>query len=164
MIRAAAASAAAASVLCVGLSVGAAAQEFNDKPLKENWWPTEWGPDDNVGAPNRTTPEMVLEAVQLVKQGKTATLGKLYASDIPFFGARGFRLNIPGTPTGGPFGSNGLVFPDELVTTELGQVGTQFDGPGHIGVRHFAGRPLLQWPQPRGGLSARPGQHGGRHG
>ena len=132
-----------AAALAVGASLvlgsSAMAQQFNDKPLEENWWPTEWGPDDKVGAPNRTTPELVLEAVGLVKQGKTATLGKLYASDIPFFGARGFRLNIPGTPTGGPFGSNGLVFHDELVTTELGQVGTQFDGPGHIGVRTSQG-------------------------
>ena len=135
----AAALAGAAGALCAALALGAAAQEFNDKPLQENWWPTEWGPDDKVGAPNRTTPEIVLKAVGLVKQGKTATLGKLYASDIPFFGARGWRLNIPGTPTGGPFGSNGLVFHDELVTAEIGQVGTQFDGPGHIGVRTSEG-------------------------
>jgi kynurenine formamidase len=134
-----AAMAGAASGLCVALALSATAQQINDKPLQGNWWPSEWGPDDKVGAPNRTTPEMVLEAVQLVKQGKTATLGKFYARDIPFFGARGFRLNIPGTPTGGPFGSNGLVFHDELVTAEIGQVGTQFDGPGHIGVRTSKG-------------------------
>jgi kynurenine formamidase len=138
-VRTAAAWAVGASVLCLVLGNGATAQEFNDKPLTENWWPTEWGPDDKVGSPNRTTPEMVLEAVGLVKQGKTATLGKLYAHDIPFFGARGFRLNIPGTPTGGPFGSNQLVFHDELVTAEIGQVGTQFDGPGHIGIRTSEG-------------------------
>jgi kynurenine formamidase len=135
----AAAMTAAAGGLCGGLTLAAAAEEFNDKPFEENWWPTEWGPDDKAGAVNRTTPEMVLEAVQLVKQGKTATLGKLYASDIPFFGARGFLLKIPGTPTGGPFGSNQLVFHDELVTAEIGQVGTQFDGPGHIGVRTSKG-------------------------
>jgi kynurenine formamidase len=135
----AAALAGAASVLSIAFAMGAVAQQFNDKPLTENWWPTEWGPDDKVGAPNRTTPEMVLEAVQLVKQGKTATLGKFYAHDIPFFGVRGFSLHIPGTPTGGPFGSNGLVFHDELVTAEIGQVGTQFDGPGHIGVRTSEG-------------------------
>src|ERR687892_2829098 len=139
IVRTAAALAVGTSVLCLVLGSNAMAQEFNDEPLEENWWPSEWGPDDKVGAPNRTTPEMVMEAVGLVKQGKTATLGKLYSSDIPFFGARGFRLNIPGTPTGGPFGSNQLVFHDELVTAELGQVGTQFDGPGHIGVRTSKG-------------------------
>ena len=135
----AAAIAGAAGGLCIGLTLGAAAQEFNDKPLEENWWPSEWGPDDKAGSVNRTTPEMVLEAVNLVKQGKTATLGKLYARDIPFFGARGWLMTIPGTPTGGPFGSNQLVFHDELITTQLGQVGTQFDGPGHIGIRTSKG-------------------------
>ena len=46
---------------------------------------------------------------------------------------------IPGTPSGGPFGSNGLVFHDDYVSTEIGQIGTQFDGPGHIGVRTSKG-------------------------
>ena len=31
------------------------------------------------------------------------------------------------------------MFHDELVTAEIGQVGTQFDGPGHIGVRTSEG-------------------------
>lgn len=128
----------AAGLVCAGLSLGAAAQ-VNDKPLEENWWPTEWGPDDKAGAVNRTTPEMVLEAIKLVKQGKVATLGKLYAADVPFFGPRGWHMTIPGTPTGGPFGSNALVYHDELVTTEIGQVSTQFDGPGHIGIRTSQG-------------------------
>src|SRR2546422_4667007 len=43
-------------------------------------------------------------------------------------------MSIPGTPTGGPFGKNALISHDELVTTEIGQIQTQFDGPGHIGV------------------------------
>ena len=45
-----AALAAATGGLCAGLTLGAAAQEFNDKPLQENWWPTEWGPDDKAGS------------------------------------------------------------------------------------------------------------------
>jgi kynurenine formamidase len=81
----------------------------------------------------------VLKAVRLVKQGKTAALGKLYMSDIPVFGARSWTMSIPGTPTGGPFGKNALVYHDEFVATELGQIGTQFDGPGHIGVRTSKG-------------------------
>jgi kynurenine formamidase len=138
-IRMTTALAGVAGALCLTIALGAAAQEVNDKPLEENWWPSEWGPDDKAGSVNRTTPEMVLDAVKLVKQGKTATLGKLYAGDIPFFGARGWLLKIPGTPTGGPFGSNVMVFHDELVTSEIGQVGTQFDGPGHIGIRTSEG-------------------------
>ena len=63
-----------------------------------------------------------------------ATLGKIYASDAPAFGSRSWKLVIPGRPTGGPFGPQQLVYNDEYVATELGQIGTQFDGPGHIGV------------------------------
>jgi len=123
----------AGGVVCT-LSIAAVAQDVNDAPFQEKWAPTEWGADDKAGAVNRTTPELVLKAVKLVKKGKVATLGKIYAHDAPAFGSRGWRLTIPGVPTGGPFGGQKLVYNDEYVATELGQIGTQFDGPGHIGV------------------------------
>ncbi len=110
------------------------AMEVNDEPLTENWAPSEWGADDKVGAANRTTAAMVLKAVKLVKKGKVATLGKIYQQDAPAFGSRGWRMTIPGLPTGGPFGPQLLVYNDEYLSTEIGQIGTQFDGPGHIGV------------------------------
>ena len=116
------------------------AAQPNDRPFDEHWWPTEWGSEDKVGAPNRTNPDTVLAALKLVKRGKTATLGKLYAADIPLVGNRNiWHLTIPGTPTGGPFGDNQVVYHDELVTTQIGQVGTQFDGPGHVGIRTSKG-------------------------
>jgi kynurenine formamidase len=118
---------------------GGAAFAVNDEPLTDNWAPTEWGADDKIGAPNRTTAAMVLKAAGLVKQGKVATLGKIYAGDAPFFGSRGWRMTIPGLPTGGPFGDQMLMYNDEMLSTEIGQVGTQFDGPGHIGVRTSKG-------------------------
>jgi len=112
----------------------------NDEPLTAKWAPSEWGPDDKIGAVNRTTPELVLKAVGLVKRGKSATLGKVYQGDAPTFGNRSWKLVIPGRPTGGPFGDQQLVYNDEYVATELGQIGTQFDGPGHIGVVTSKGR------------------------
>ncbi len=81
----------------------------NEEPLNDNWAPSEWGQDDKAGAVNRTTPEMVLKAVKLVKQGKVATLGKVYQEDAPAFGSRGWRMIIPGLPTGGPFGPQEVV-------------------------------------------------------
>jgi kynurenine formamidase len=125
-----------AAVAIAATAVGrlAGAQGVNDDPLRQQWAPTEWGADDKVGAPNRTTPELVLKAVGLVKRGKVATLGKTYAADAPTYGTRSFKLMIPGLPTGGPFGPQQLVYNDDYVATELGQIGTQFDGPGHIGV------------------------------
>ncbi len=127
------------ALLALAVATTASAQEFNDEPLDDNWAPSEWGPDDKAGAVNRTTPEMVLKAVELVQQGKVATLGKIYASDAPVFGERSYRLTIPGLPTGGPLGPQIVVYNDELVSADIGQVGTQFDGPGHIGVRTSKG-------------------------
>lgn len=128
------------AIFMLGATAAKSQQEpVSDKPFQEKWAPTEFGPGDKAGAVNRTTPALVLKAVRLVKQGKTATLGKLYVSDIPVFGPRSWTMSIPGTPTGGPFGKNALVYHDEFVATELGQIGTQFDGPGHIGVRTSKG-------------------------
>ena len=127
--RAALAAAAALLGMCVP-----AAHAVNDEPLRDKWAPSEWGPDDKVGAANRRTAASVLKAMKLVKKGKVATLGKVYQQEAPGFGSRGWRMTIPGLPTGGPFGKQELVYNDEYVATEIGQIGTQFDGPGHIGV------------------------------
>ena len=126
--------AALVALFAAGSVSPALSQAVNDQPLTEKWAPSEWGADDKVGAANRITPAMVLAAAKLVKRGKVATLGKVYQQDAPGFGTRGWRLTIPGLPTGGPFGPQKLVYNDEFVATELGQFGTQFDGPGHIGV------------------------------
>ncbi len=121
-------------VLVFSAMFGLPAVAVNDAPLNEGWAPSEWGPDDKAGAVNRTTPALVLKAVKLVKRGKVATLGKVYQQDAPTFSSRGWRMTIPGLPTGGPFGEQALVYNDEFLATEIGQIGTQFDGPGHIGV------------------------------
>ena len=99
-----------------------AKKHVNDAPLREKWAPSEWGADDLAGAVNRTTPQMVLKAMKLVKRGKVATLGKVYQQDAPFFGSRGWRMTIPGLPTGGPFGPQKLTYNDEYLSTEIGQV------------------------------------------
>jgi kynurenine formamidase len=121
------------------LAQAADAPPVSDKPFEEKWFPTEWGADDKAGAINRITPEYVMKVMKLVKTGKSTTLGKVYSRDIPGFGVRAWQMSIPGTPTGGPFGKNALVYHDEMLTTEIGQIGTQFDGPGHIGVHTSKG-------------------------
>ena len=98
----------------------------------DNWYPSPWGPADQRGAANRITPQKVLEAKGLITRGTVYQLGHVYESTMPLFGTRHFSLKIP--QTFGPQGSNNLRFHDELVSGELGQVGTQFDGLGHIGI------------------------------
>jgi kynurenine formamidase len=105
-----------------------------ETPIGPKWWPSEYGADDQRGAANRLGPKKVLEAKELITQGKVYQLGRLYEQDMPMPGKRHFSLTIPGLPTGKPMGKNGLVHNDELVSGEIGQIGTQFDGLGHIGV------------------------------
>jgi kynurenine formamidase len=101
----------------------------------EKWWPSRWGAADEAGASNWITPEKVLDAAKWIKDGKIFRIGRVYEAGIPTFGARSFALRIPGTPTGGPFGKNKLIYHDEYLATEIGQIGTQFDGLGHIGLQ-----------------------------
>ena len=108
---------------------------------KGPWWPHPvWGPDDQAGGSNWITPEVVLRAARLVETGKVYELGQVYEFGMPLFGQRTYAMSIPGSPTGGPFGRNNqLVYFDEFLCGEIGQIGTQFDGPGHIGTRMTMG-------------------------
>jgi kynurenine formamidase len=123
----------ASVVAATQLAQAQAAAGAADTPIGAKWWPSRWGPQDEAGASNWITPAKVLEAARLIRTGKIYTLGRVYESKMPLFGDRVFALRIPGTPTGGPFGNNKLVYHDEFIATEIGQVGTQFDGLGHIG-------------------------------
>ena len=74
----------------------------------------------------------------LVKQGKTATLGKLlrfgYSVDRSEAVAPDHSRNTHGRPSG----KQRAVY-HVAGTAQLGQVGTQFDGPGHVGIRTSRG-------------------------
>lgn len=97
------------------------------------WWPSPWGADDQVGATNRITPTKVLAATDLITTGEIYELGHRYETTMPVFGARQFSLRT--LPPVGPFGENGLFYHDEYLATEIGQVGTQLDAVGHIGIQ-----------------------------
>lgn len=107
-----------------------------ETPLGSKWWPHPiWGEGDEAGSTNwYTKPEVVQRALAIAKKGMTMKLGHEYTPEMPMFGARKFSLRIPGAPTGGPFGATALMYNDEFLATEVGQVGTQFDGLAHIGV------------------------------
>src|SRR4029079_5902159 len=82
-------------------------------PIGPRWWPSEWGAADQRGAANRLSGEKVLEAKQLIRQGKTYSVGRVYEQGIPLPGKRHFSLTIPGSPTYPPAGKNQGVFFDE---------------------------------------------------
>lgn len=125
--------------LCVLHGICAAQEGVNDAPLLQEWSPSEWGAEDKVGAVNRITPERVLEAVQLVRQGKVATLGKVYSSDMPAYGGRAWKFKVTNIPPSQTWGELHGFPLDDYLESSIGQVGTQFDGPGHIGIKTSRG-------------------------
>ena len=104
----------------------------------DKWWPSKYGKDDVLGSGNTITPEKVKQAAALIKEGKTYSLIHDLEKDMPMYGSRVFALRgtaAPGLPNGEPLGDNKVIWNDDFLATEIGQVGTQFDALGHFGVR-----------------------------
>ena len=115
------------------LVAAANAADSAETPIGPRWWPSRWGVDDQRGAANLMTAERALEASKLITQGKTYQLGRVYERDMPTFPHRTFRLTIPAFRT--VRGTNQQVGRDEFFVGEIGQMGTQMDGLGHVGCR-----------------------------
>ena len=101
-------------------------------PTPEQRCPSKWGAEDERGAANLMGPEAVLRATKLIRQGKVFELGKELSATMPFFGERRFSMQLKRTSN--PAATNKQRSNEEIVTTELGQVGTQFDVLNHQGI------------------------------
>jgi kynurenine formamidase len=98
-------------------------------PAPEQRCPSKWGANDERGAANHMSPATVLRAAQLIRTGEVFELGWVLEPNMPLFGTR--RFDIHTKRTGPVMGSNQRRSNEELVVTELGQVGTQLDMFSH---------------------------------
>lgn len=127
--------------LAIAVAFGAGGVLAGNNPVDEKWWPSELGADDEMGGAKYITEQKRIAAARLVKRGKMALLGHPYSNHMPLVPGRTFALSIPsgGTTTHGPLNWPGdnfdQTFYDELVTAEIGQVGTQWDGLAHPTIR-----------------------------
>jgi kynurenine formamidase len=117
--------AAMAALLILGLGSASARAQSWQPPTDEQRCPSPWGADD------------VLRAARLIQSGEVVEMGYPLHADMPFYGDRIYNQQIKRTrwsTASNPRGSN-----EEIITTELGQVGTQIDGFGHqsIGDSHY---------------------------
>ena len=74
-------------------------------------------------------PETVLRATRLIRTGEVFELGRVLRADMPFSVGRRFEMETEAhqhEPGSNRRGSN-----EEIMFTEMGQVGTQFDGFTH---------------------------------
>lgn len=123
-----AAFAVAAALLAPFAGAAPAAAQSWSPPAPDERCPSKWGAGDERGAANHMGPETVLRAARLIRTGRVIELGQVLRSSMPL-GARHFDLYVK--PTGPLGGSNRRGSNEELVVTEMGQVGTQFDGFTH---------------------------------
>lgn len=98
-------------------------------PSERDRCPSRWGAGDERGSGNHMKPDAVLRAAQLIRTGEVFELAHVLSPNMPFFGTRRFDITLKRTfmnPQPNRRGSN-----EELISTELGQVGTQLDAFNH---------------------------------
>jgi kynurenine formamidase len=120
------------TILVLGVTSAIVLAAVAARGQTDRWYPSRWGAADQRGAANRITPAKVLEAKNAIQKGTIYQLGHVYEAGIPMFGTRHYSIRIPqafSMP-----GKNQAVYHDEIISGELGQIGTQFDGLGHLGI------------------------------
>jgi kynurenine formamidase len=98
-------------------------------PPEETRCPSKWGATDERGSANHMKPQAVLNAAKLIKTGEVIEIGHVLNDKMPFFGTRRFDVHTKRTFMNQP--SNRRGSNEEIVISEIGQVGTQFDGFAH---------------------------------
>lgn len=118
--------------LTLGVSAGASAQTATTwkMPSDAERCPSKWGAGDQLGSGNLMKPDTVLRAARLIRTGEVFELGQVLSGDptvsyIP--PGRGFNVLTQAVNVR----PNTRSMAAETVVTELGQIGTQFDGFAH---------------------------------
>jgi kynurenine formamidase len=117
-----------AAIVFLAVATTAHAQSWQ-APTDAQRCPSKWGAADQRGSGNHMKPETVLRAARLIRTGEVFELGRVLKQDMPFSPGRRFQMEVKRTnmnPGPNRRGSN-----EEIVFTEIGQVGVQFDGFAH---------------------------------
>jgi kynurenine formamidase len=121
--------------IVVALSVSATAHAQSWKPPAENQrCPSKWGAGDERGSANHMKPAAALKAARLIKSGEVIELAHVLSAAGPLVGTRRFDVHTKRTfmnTASNRRGSN-----EELLISEMGQVGTQLDGFAHQSIEY----------------------------
>ena len=98
-------------------------------PAESQRCPSKWGANDERGAANHMKPETVMRAARLIRTGELIEMGQVLGPNMPSNPARIYHM-ITKRSAQAP-GVNQRGGNEEIVTTELGQIGTQFDAFPH---------------------------------
>jgi kynurenine formamidase len=142
MLRALAASAAVLAL--VASTAGAAPPPARNLPDGQKpWWPSRYGPEDQLGTLNEITPAVTRAAAALAKTGTVLDLGRVLDENTPKFGGRYWHQSVDVSPhltnlrrpdaVGKGWGKNEINWITEIQSGTF-QVGTQLDSIGHIQI------------------------------
>ena len=118
----------ACGAVLASLSLLAQAQTWT-VPSPQQRCPSKWGAADEKGSANHMNAKSVLRAKELMRSGEVVEMAYPLNAQMAFFGTRRFDVH-PKRTFMNDF-SNRRGSNEEIVITELGQVGTQFDGFAH---------------------------------
>jgi len=119
----------AAAVTLLSVPLAAGAQGWNVPPESQRC-PSKWGAGDERGSGNHMkNPKNVLRGASLIKTGEVIELSHVLGPQMAFFGTRVFNVHTKRTFMN--TGRNTRGSNEEVITSEIGQVGTQFDGFAH---------------------------------
>ena len=113
----------------LGLTLGSAQAQTWTVPSEAQRCPSKWGAGDERGSGNHMKPASVLRATQLIKTGEVIEIAHVLNDKMAISSTRRFDVHTKRTfmnDFSNRRGSN-----EEVVLSEIGQVGTQFDGFAH---------------------------------
>jgi len=114
--------------LLMGSAASTAYAQSWEMPSEVQRCPSKWGARDEIGSGNLMKPEMALKASKLIHTGEVFSLGFHLSGELPLVPGRRFDLHMKRSTATDP-GTRGEN--EEIVITELGQVGTQIDAFAH---------------------------------
>ena len=115
--------------LTLALDCSLASAQAWRPPADNQRCPSKWGAGDQRGSGNHMKPASVLKAARLIQTGEVFELGRVLSETMPMPAGRRFEVLTKRTrndPGANRRGSN-----EELIVSEIGQVGTQFDTFSH---------------------------------
>src|SRR5580765_6738092 len=118
------------------------------------FWPSAWGPEDELGMLNHVTAAKRVAALRLVRDGRLYDLGRVLDEHVPVFPGRAFHQTLVTTAhhaNMGGIGDNKVNWVTEVISGTT-QLGTHLDALAHlqIGDRAYNGRRVDDIASPTG--------------
>ena len=125
-----------------------------DAAADEPWWPSPFGPDDQLGMLNHITDAKRAAALRLVRHGRLYDLGRVLDEHVPVFPGRSFHQTLVTTAHHAnrmSVGANDVNWITEVFSSTT-QLGTHLDALSHLqmGGRGYNGWTAAELAEPWG--------------